>query len=382
MQTPGPDLDRLRRTAAAALLVSLVASTPASAYEVNDWLAVEFRVATVGQCQTLQDTADASTKNECRGAQLLQPAIRLRPFATGEAYVRAGFAWGDSVNEIPPFQQAPWGADVEEVVENVNGRRDYLLEAWYAQRLQLPWEIEVRISGGIIDATRYLDQNAYANDETTQFMNGALVNGPNSFLPTYDWGGVMEVDRGPWGFKVLGMRVGRAKSDIVVTNKSNFNFYAAQIERTWTSRLGTGNYRLLGELTSRDFRKRREPGLTRQAGVSLSFDQELGEHLGAHLRVNWQDDDAVLQYDLVATGGLFVRGGSWGRPKDNVGLGYGFLDGGNAGLARSHVAEIYYRFVLNRWVAVSADAQFLRDRRKVGENPRGFVFGLRLVIDL
>jgi hypothetical protein len=42
---------------------------------------------------------------------------------------------------------------------------------------------------GIIDATDYLDENACSNDEYTQFMNEALVNGPNAFLPSHDSAG-------------------------------------------------------------------------------------------------------------------------------------------------------------------------------------------------
>ncbi len=53
-------------------------------------------------------------------------------------------------------------------------------------------------TGGIIDSTDYVDENAYANDEYTQFMNEALVNGPNGFAPSYDIGGAVEWEIGIW----------------------------------------------------------------------------------------------------------------------------------------------------------------------------------------
>jgi hypothetical protein len=41
----------------------------------------------------------------------------------------------------------------------------------------------LRLTGGLIDATDAVDTNAYANNEYTQFMNQALVNGPSGFAP-------------------------------------------------------------------------------------------------------------------------------------------------------------------------------------------------------
>ena len=49
---------------------------------------------------------------------------------------------------------------------------------------------------GLIDSADYLDGNVCSNDEYTQFLNGALVNGPDRVLPSYDAAGAMESDLG------------------------------------------------------------------------------------------------------------------------------------------------------------------------------------------
>ena len=81
-------------------------------------------------------------------------------------------------------------ADLQNNVRDINGRYDYLLNAWYARSFELPKGIGLRVTGGIIDSTDFLDDNAYSNDEYTQFMNEALVNGPQSFPLSYDVGGL------------------------------------------------------------------------------------------------------------------------------------------------------------------------------------------------
>jgi hypothetical protein len=42
------------------------------------------------------------------------------------------------------------------------------------------------------------------------------------------------------------------------------------------------------------------------------------------------------------------------------------------------IAEGYYRFVLNDYLALSADVQYMKDNHRNQENPRGFIYGMRL----
>lgn len=76
-----------------------------------------------------------------------------------------GFVWVESIANL-----SPWAADLEDDLKDINGcGRDYLLTAWYRHGFSLAQDNRLNITLGIIDSTDFLDNNAYANDEYTQF---------------------------------------------------------------------------------------------------------------------------------------------------------------------------------------------------------------------
>lgn len=166
-------------------------------YEINDKLSIGGTMA--GQWQYLSASDAPDFDNEGRGAMVFQPEISFTPTSTDEVFVKLGFGAANGLMEEgrSPFTLAPWAADVEDGLKDINGRnRDYLLTAWYKHTFSFGEEHELALTGGIIDATDYLDENAFANDEFGQFMNEALVNGPIANLASYDIGGAVE-----WSFK-------------------------------------------------------------------------------------------------------------------------------------------------------------------------------------
>ena len=87
------------------------------------------------------------------------------------------------------------------------------MTVWYKHTLEFGDDNALGLTGGIIDSTAYIDENAYANDEYTQFMNEALVSGPNGFAPSYDIGGEVEWELGRWAIKGVGMNIGENDFD-------------------------------------------------------------------------------------------------------------------------------------------------------------------------
>jgi hypothetical protein len=73
------------------------------------------------------------------------------------------------------------------------------------------------------------------------------VNAPNGFAPSYDIGGAGEWEIGSWEITAVGMNVGENEDG------NNYNFFGGQIGNTLNTSLGTGNYRLIGQLTSKQF---------------------------------------------------------------------------------------------------------------------------------
>lgn len=355
------------------LLAALIQGSAVRAHDVNEWLSVGGVLSGAGQCQTL--IRDAGADEACRGSLPVQPEMSLHPTGADELFVKLGFAAAQGLTDVSPFTLAPFAADLRDDVEDVNGRWSYLLNAWYAHRFAFREDISLRVTGGIIDSTDYLDDNAYSNDEYTQFMNEAFVNLPSAFLPFYDVGGALELEIGSWSLRSVAMQV--AENDV----GNSVGFFGGQLGYHAETSWGEGNYRLLVAGSTKGFL---DPTGTRQesrlAG-GLSFDQQLGETVGAFLRVGWQGDNAAIIYEAIYSAGIDLVGGVWGRPEDNIGLAYGFLPGGNEDVRGSHVAELYYRFVAHKYLAITADVQYMRDDLKAGRGPRGFIVGLRFAAE-
>jgi hypothetical protein len=351
--------------------VFLVPGSPAHAYDVNERFSISGILGAGMQCQNLSGKAGAD--NECRGALPLQPEASFRPTGRDEIFIKFGFAGGNGLNDESPFALSPWVADLHDDVKNINGSgRDYLLTAWYQHTSTLRQDSGVEATIGIIDATDYLDENVYTNDEYTQFMNQALVNGPKGFLPSYDTGGALVWNTGFWSLRGVVMNVDENDDD------SDYTFYGAQLGYKMLSKLGEGNYRILLDRTSKDFLDAGSESRHKRAALLFSFDQEFGDVVGAFLRFGWQKDDAAVNYDTIWSGGIDISGAGWKRPDDNIGLGFAYLEGGNLAIVHSQVVEAYYRLAFNEGLALSADIQYMKDDLRHQENPAGFICGLRL----
>ena len=211
----------VRRTPALAALSWLLAASPLHAYDVNDKLLIGGVAAAVVQCQEIDGAAIGPGR--CEDGIPFQPEISFNGQGKNSAFVKLGFAAGNGLNPVSPFALAPWAADLEADVKNINGRnRDHLLTAWVRRRFDLGNNMKLAVTGGIIDSADYLDGNAFANDEYGQFMNEAFVNAPTGFLPSYDWGGAVELERAPWSFRAAVMQVGENDDG------SGYTFYGGE----------------------------------------------------------------------------------------------------------------------------------------------------------
>jgi hypothetical protein len=385
-----------------ALTLVLGATGGVRAYEINDKLEINGLLAGAYQCQEVSGLEESD--NICRGALPFQPEIVYNPTEQDQFFVKFGFAAGNGLNENSPFVLAPWAADLEADVKDINGRdRSYLLEAWYAHTFNLSEDNSIQITGGIVDPAFYVNENAYANDEYTQFMNEAFVNARNAFLPGYDVGGVLVWKIKDLTFSAVGMNVGENDDG------NNYNFYAAEADYRLKTPLGEGNYRVMYSGTSREFLDPTGEDLEKREGWSLSFDQELGPVVGVFLRMAWQSDDALIDFDAEYSGGLDFKGSAWGRERDNIGIGFAYLQAPSWSpatvadmdeapdpqvdevteapaeaaqvIARANAIEAYYRFVVNDYLAVSADVQYMKDKYREGDDVDGWVFGLRAVAE-
>ncbi|MFH1980383.1 MAG: carbohydrate porin, partial [Pseudomonadota bacterium] len=117
----------------------------------------------------------------------------------------------------------------------------------------------------------------------------------------------------------------------------------------------------------------------------LSFDQQVAEGWGVWMRLGAQTTDAAVNYADIYTGGVDIKGGLWGRAQDNIGLGYGYLNGGNKGIKNAQVGEAYVRVALSELFALTLDVQYQDNRFDAGAgtgvDTTGLTYGARGVVE-
>jgi len=351
------------------LFAALSAGAATQAYDVTEYFSVSGVLAGAVQCQVILNEGQAG--NECDGALPFQPELSLRPWESGELFVKLGFAWGNGLNDDSPFELEAWAADLQDAVEDVNGHWAYLLNAWYLHRFRFRQDMELELTLGVIDPSDYLGENVYANDEYTQFMNQGLINGNKSFVTSYNPGGAAVLELGRWSVTAVAMWGNEPQS------AEPFGFFGGQLIYRHESSLGEGIYRVMITGTGKSFPDPSEASLESRGSGLLSLDQAFGDTVGVFLRMGWISEDAAVLYRAIYSGGINLVGRSWGREVDAVGLGYAYLPGGNLDIESTHLVERYYRWVPHRLFELTADIQYMKDTHVDGTEPSGFIFGLR-----
>jgi len=352
--------------------IALLSVMSVEAKEITDKLSLNGVLSGALQCQQLSASSDG--EDTCKASVPFQPELTYRPSRVDILFLKLGFAAGNGLNDVSPFNISPWGADLHDDVINVSGSgRNYLLEAWYEHVFEIAGDQSIVLTLGIIDATSFLDQNAYANDEYSQFMNPALSNSPNAIFPSYDLGIATVWHKDQWTFSGVFMEVHQ------LTSPDKYTFYGVQARYTLETTLGTGHYRVLLN-GDRDFVD--EAGASKQRNdiLIVSIDQQFGDSFGAFTRMGWRLDDSQLNYREVYTGGIDINGLSWGRLLDNIGIALGYMYGGNKRIIKTRLAEAYYRMVINHRLAFTADIQYMDDHYYSIPGAEGMIYSLRATV--
>ena len=353
-----------------APLVGALFLTPLWGLEVNKDLSVDISLVSVYQ---YADFSKNATGGMGKGSVATDIGLNFHPTEGDEVQITLSFAGGNGLKDTfgnKGFMFAPNADDLEDDLRDINGRnRDYLLEAWYRHTFKGEG-FNLSLTGGIIDATAYIDDNAFANDETTQFMNDVFVNNPLAGLPSYDLGGVAELDIG--SFSVRGL-VMNSKTD----EGRNYDYYSLQVGFSSDNRLGEGNYRVYYFRTSDDFSSK-GGSYDHLEGVGLSLDQSVGEKLGLFARLGVNTNTSTGDLKGFYSGGLVFEEFPL---KGELGLGYAYSDGNKdvSGLKDANTAEAYYKVPLSGEAELTFDLQW--DREKYTDREvEAFTYGLRLGI--
>ena len=276
----------------------------------------------------------------------------------------------------------------------------------------------ITLTLGRFSAGDIFDQNAYANDPRTQFMNWAFVNNEAWDYPAdaigYDTGFAVELNQPKWTlrygfFQVPQMANSLTGDDSVLKwphdDSAGYAPFLSgwamvtEFERRYSLKAHPGTIRLLAFLNRANMAnysaatsilEANGPGANLSAaqafrykyGFGLNWEQEIANNIGVFSRLGWNDarEQAWMFSDVGYAGslGLSVKGAAWHRPDDTYALagvmsgippgerdffaagGTGILAGdGSLDYGWEKIVETYYDCAVWKTIHFALDYQFV-----------------------
>jgi high affinity Mn2+ porin len=273
----------------------------------------------------------------------------------------------------------------------------------------------VTITIGRLSPTDMFDNNSYAQDSHTQFMNWAMITNLAWDFPAdsvgYTTGLVAELYQPRWALRYGFFQVPYFQNAFTADDQvllfphagSNGEFLhswgmVTEFERRYA---GThpGAIRLLAFVNDAhmiSFRaatpllEANGPGANltparayrHKYGFGVNWEQAITDNVGVFSRIGWNDGQTegwmYNDADWTASFGTSVKGTVWRRPNDTFGLAYvvsgasrsaqEFLEAGGAGIldgdgalnyAGENVIEAYYNFAVWRSIQITPDYEFV-----------------------
>ena len=262
----------------------------------------------------------------------------------------------------------------------------------------------IKVVVGRLAVTDYFDDNGYANDPRTNFLNWNAY-GAGAFDWTMDqiswtWGALAELNQKNWavrfGYFLLPIASSSNPFDTHIPGRGEYTgeweWRYALLGQTGKLRVfGWVNHGTMGSYAAALALPVTTPNypditLTREVrtnpGVVLNIEQPITDDLGVFSRASWNAGKFEILggtdcSESLALGGV-LKGTSWGRPDDRIGVsgilgglspiarayfaagGTGILIGdGELNYGIEQVAEIYYAHTVKKWLTVSLDYQFV-----------------------
>ena len=306
------------------------------------------------------------------------------------------------------------------------GGEQETVESAYGQMAQKRDVSRLTVQVGKFAVHDVFDNNAYAMDSRADFMNWSIWAAGAFDYPAdkvgLAYGAVAELNQKHWALRVGYFLTGNEP------NSNQFDMklftrgaYVTELETRYTafSRPGkfrvavwadtyfSGSYREAIDLTliSAGLDPNDAILLTRQArtkyGYYLNFEQALTDDVGIFGRWSWNNGKteitAFTDIDASLSFGTSIRGTSWGRPDDKIGLagainaisrdhrdflaigGLGILIGdGQINYRPEKILETFYAYNVNKWSTLTFDYQFIADVAHNADRGPVSVFSARL----
>ncbi len=201
----------------------------------------------------------------------------------------------------------------------------------------------ITITAGKFAVFDIFDDNRYAHDPRTQFLNWAFIAAGaidwSNDAKGYTNGIAIEWENGTWGLRGGAVQVARRVNSLSL-DPQPFRGYQllAQVDHFHTLGGRPGAVRLIGgfsrtrsqswaELLGQDgdaIRENPRGSYRHKLMLGLNVEQEIARELGFFARLSWNDGRnqqfMYTQMDWAISAGLSLSGGRWARPADTVGV--------------------------------------------------------------
>ncbi|MFJ3054554.1 carbohydrate porin [Herbaspirillum sp. NPDC087042] len=291
---------------------------------------------------------------------------------------------------------------------------------------QLATSISARrvvVTAGNYAITDVFDNNAYAHDGRTQFLNWSLLtHGAFDYAADtrgYTWGAAIEYYDNDWVYR-YGRYLVPQESNGQALDSRIMRHYGEQAEIEHAHQIGgqPGKLRLLvfhNHMVSGSFRDalaaaaanggtpsvadvRREQG---KYGLGIAGEQSLSSDIGVFFRASWNDGQtetySFTEVERSVTAGVQVTGQRWGRADDVLGIaaianglskahqdylaagGTGvFIGDGRLNYRPEQIVEAYYNLRVTKSTTVALDVQKIFNPAYNADRGPVLVLGARL----
>jgi high affinity Mn2+ porin len=358
-----------------------------------------------------------NNNGEVRETVTLDLFVGVRLWPGAEAHVDGlawqGFGLSDTVG-VDGFPNGD-GSRLGTKIPNANFARVFLRqtigfggeqETVEDNQLQLEGKQDVSrltLTLGRMSAKDIFDNNSYANDPRTQFMNWALMANEAWDIPAdglgYITGFTAELNQPQWTVRYGVFQEPRVSNGTAIDQHLLKAWgMVTEFERRYKVDDHPGAIRLLGYLNRAHMGSYQEAvespirpadiAATRayrcKYGFGFNVEQEIVGNIGIFSRLGWSDGQneawSFSDVDRTATLGLSVKGQWWDRPNDTFGVagvinaishvhqeffeagGTGILAGdGNLSYGLEKIVETYYDFQIRQKLHGALDYQFVTD---------------------
>jgi high affinity Mn2+ porin len=340
-----------------------------------------------------------------QGAELYYNPELLQGFGLSNTTGAAGFPNGEAQKSNFPFPRYNTSRLFLRQEFGLGGERE-TVESDYGQLAGDKDISRLTFQIGKFAVHDLFDGNDYAEDSRTDFLNWSIWAAGAFDYPAdrvgLTWGITAELNERRWAARVGYFLVGNEpNANVFDMNLFSRGGYVGELEMryepfarkgvtkfgTWLTSTFAGSYNDAVAIamatggSANDAIAQTRQGRTKY-GFYLNLQQDITDDLGAFARFSWNDGrseiGAFTDIDQSLSGGVQLKGTSWGRPADRIGLGGAwnmissdhsrFLAAGGLGVlvgdgrltyAAENVVEAFYALQLIKGLTATADYQLL-----------------------